>query len=122
MISNTMPSRRFNVLYLMPGTMLSLAMSMTNSDAKMTKGMSRRRCKRSMENGMIMAVAPKMSNTLAILEPSTLPIAMSPLSLSADDTEMNNSGALVPMPTMVKPMMKLEILARWAMATDESTR
>ena len=97
-------------------------MIMTKTDAKITKGMSRRRCNRSIENGMIMAVTPKMSNTLAILEPITLPMAMSPLLLSADDTEMSNSGALVPMPTMVRPMMKLEILARWAMATDESTR
>ena len=75
-----------------------------------------------MGNGKINAVTPRMRNTLAILEPSTLPIAMSPLSFSADDTDTNSSGELVPMPTMVKPMMKLEILARWAMATDESTR
>ena len=49
-------------------------------------------------------------------------MAMSPLPFNADDTDTNSSGELVPMPTMVKPMMKLEILARWAMATDESTR
>ena len=36
--------------------------------------------------------------------------------------DTKSSGALVPMPTIVRPMMKLEILARCAMATDESTR
>ena len=75
-------------------------------------GMSRRRCKRSMANGNIAAVTPKIRKMLAILEPMTLPMAMSPLLLSAEDTETNNSGALVPMPTMVRPMMKFEILAR----------
>ena len=74
------------------------------------------------ENGKIIAVTPKIRNILAILEPMTLPMAMSPLLLKALDIETNNSGALVPMPTIVRPMMKLDILARWAMATDESTR
>ena len=78
----------------------------------MTNGMSRRRCKGSMENGKINAVTPIMRNTLAMLEPMTLPIAMSPLFVNAEDTDTNNSGELVPMPTMVNPMMKLEILAR----------
>ena len=106
----------------MPGTIVSLAMSITNNDARMTNGMSRRRCSRSMGNGKIRAVTPMISNTLAILEPNTLPIAMSPLPFRADDTDTNNSGALVPMPTMVNPIMKFEIFALCAMATEESTR
>ena len=107
-----MPSRRFSVFWVNPGRIASLAMSMTNSDITMTKGMSRRRCSRSMGKGQIAAVTPRIRNTLAILEPMTLPIAMSPLSLSAEDTETNNSGALVPIPTTVRPMMKFDILAR----------
>ena len=47
-----------------------------------------------------------------MLDPKTLPIAMSPLLFNAEDTDTNNSGELVPMPTMVNPMMKLDILAR----------
>ena len=105
--------------------MESLAIAVISNDMKMRNGISLTRCNRSMGNGRIIAVTPRMSKTLAILEPNTLPMAISPLLgtwLSAEDTETNNSGALVPMPTIVRPIMKLEILARWAMATDESTR
>ena len=75
-----------------------------------------------MEKGIIIAVTLNIRKMLAILDPRTLPIAMSPLSVSAEFTDTNSSGALVPIPTIVRPMMKLEILARCAIATDESTR
>ena len=87
----------------------------------MPNGISRRCVVRSIENGSITADTPKMSNMLAMLLPTTLPMATSPLPLSADKMPTNNSGEEVPMPTMVSPMMKLEIFARWAIATDEST-
>ena len=105
--------------------MESLAIAITSTDMKMRNGMSRTRCKRSIGKGKIAAVTPKMRKMLAILEPNTLPIAISPLLgtlFSAEDTDTNSSGALVPMPTIVRPMIKLEIFARWAIATDESTR
>ena len=88
----------------------------------MVKGMSRRVCCRSIAKGRMAAVMPRISRVLQIFDPITLPKAMSPLPLRADEMLMNSSGDDVPMPMMVKPMMKLLRCAFLAIATDESTR
>ena len=59
---------------------------------------------------------------LQMLEPITLPIAMSPWPESADEMLTNSSGDDVPQPMIVKPMMKLLSFAFFAIATEESTR
>ena len=74
-----------------------------------------------MVNGSMAAVAPRMSSVLQMLEPITLPIAMSPWLVIADDKLMNNSGDEVPMPIIVNPMTKLLRRAFFAIATVEST-
>ena len=77
---------------------------------------------RSMVNGFIIAVIPKISNTLQILEPTTLPSVISPCPCNADDNEMRSSGDEVPIPTIVRPITNLDNLARCAIATDDSTK
>ena len=47
---------------------------------------------------------PTISNTLNILLPTTLPMAMPLLSCNAETKEMKNSGADVPKATTVRPM------------------
>ena len=113
---------RDRVFSSIPGTNLSFASNSSIKAAKMPNGMSRRWVVRSMAKGRMAADTPRMSRMLAILLPTTLPKATSPLPLRAEEMPTNSSGADVPMPTMVRPMMKFEILARWAIATDESTK
>ena len=74
-----------------------------------------------MAKGRMVAVAPKMSSVLQIFDPMTLPKAISPLPLRAEEMLINNSGDEVPMPIMVKPMIKLLRCAFLAIATEEST-
>ena len=116
-----MPSMRDTVFSSMPGTNLSLASNSNIKAAKMPNGMSRRCVVRSMAKGRMVADTPRISSMLAMLLPTTLPMATSPLPLRAEEMPTNSSGDDVPIPTMVRPMMKLDILARWAIATDEST-
>ena len=49
-----------------------------------------------------------MSNMLTILLPTTLPMEMSVACWTADVTETQSSGALVPKATIVRPMMSGE--------------
>ena len=111
-MSSRMPSMRDMLFSVMPGMMASLASRNTRIDTTMPMGMSRRDCSRLISKGRIMAVTPIIRNTLAMFEPSTLPMAMSPWPVRALCIETKSSGAEVPIPTMVRPMMKLEILAR----------
>ena len=67
-------------------------------------------------------IIPKISNTLQILEPTTLPSDISPCPCNADDNEMRSSGDEVPIPTIVRPITNLDNLARCAIATDDSTK
>ena len=53
--------------------------------------------------GVITADAPRMSNTLRMLLPTTLPMAMSTLPSSTAPADTANSGALVPNATTVSP-------------------
>ena len=112
MSSNNAASSRERVFSLMPGINESLQRAKRSSATKMPSGMSRRLTSRPIVNGKMVAVTPSMSRMLQMLEPTTLPMATSPCPVIADDTEMNNSGADVPMPTTVSPMMKLDIRAR----------
>ena len=93
-----------------------------NIDVKILNGMSRLSVLRSIVNGLMAAVTPRISRVLQILDPTALPREMSPCPLSADDIEISNSGAEVPIPTIVRPMTKSESLALLAIATYDSTR
>ena len=67
------------------------------------------------------AESPKMSSILAILLPTTLPIAMSVECPIADVTETASSGILVPNATTVSPMTSGEILHFFAIPALPST-
>ena len=68
--------------------------------------------------GQITAVTPRMSRTLKIFEPMTLPMAISALPCKAPMKLTTISGAEVPIPTMVRPMTKSLIPSR--LATDDA--
>ena len=58
--------------------------------------------------GMTIAVSPRTRAMFMMLEPMTLPTAISPCPLVADAIEAASSGALVPNPTTVTPITKGE--------------
>ena len=55
--------------------------------------------------GIIRAVTPRMRKTLKMFDPTTLPMAISGCPPRPDTTLTTSSGMLVPMPTMVAPMI-----------------
>ena len=57
----------------------------------------------STSSGVINAEMPRISSTLAMLLPTTLPIARSGVPASAEPTDTAISGALVPKATTVRP-------------------
>ena len=111
-----MPSSRDNPFVLPVNASTAIRI-----DVAIAKGMSRSVCSRLMVKGKMAAVAPRMSKVLQMFEPITLPNAMSPCPVIADDRLMNNSGDEVPIPIMVNPIMKLLKWAFLAIATVEST-
>jgi hypothetical protein len=68
-----------------------------------------------------MAVIPRMSPILAILDPYAFPRAIPGLPCIADSVETTISGALVPNPTMTIPIRR-EGMPKWrAVAAAPST-
>ena len=63
---------------------------------------------------------PKIKPRLNILEPKTLPTAISGLPSNAALTDTANSGAEVPIATIVKPIIKSETPNFWANLLAES--
>lgn len=122
-INNRMkPSNLDNMLVVMRGNIESYTKINSIIAAKIAIGISRRIVSRSILNGCIIAVIPKIKSTLHIFDPTMFPIDISPSPCMAEDNDTNNSGDEVPMPTMVRPITKLEIFALCAIATDESTK
>ena len=72
--------------------------------------------------GRIIAVIPRMSIVLKMLEPITLPTAMSALPLNAPMKLTTISGADVPIPTMVSPMTNSLMPNFLATEEEPSTR
>ena len=72
--------------------------------------------------GEIRAVTPNIIAVLKMLEPTMLPIAISALPWKADMKLTTISGAEVPMPTMVTPIMNSLSPNRFAMLEAPSTR
>ena len=73
-------------------------------------------------SGDINAVIPRIIRMLNMLDPMTLPTAMSALPCAAERKLTTISGVEVPMPTIVIPIMKSEMPKRLAMALAPSTR
>ena len=68
-------------------------------------------------NGVITADVPSIRKMLKILEPTTLPMAMSAFFLYAAMTDVANSGSEVPMERIVNPMILSEMPESWAIRT-----
>ncbi len=82
----------------------------SSTEIPMQYGISKRIVFRSMGTGLIMAVTPSMSNILAALDPTTLPMATEPLPLTVPIMLTTISGIEVPMPTMVRPIRNSDML------------
>lgn len=72
--------------------------------------------------GAMIAVSQSMKNIFTILDPRTFPIAISVLPVKLAMTDTTNSGILVPIATMVSPMIASETLYFFASDTAPSTR
>ena len=64
---------------------------------------------------------PPIIQALKIIEPKAFPTAKLLAPLETEKTATKSSGMVVPMLTMVAPIMAVEILSLFAMATAEST-
>jgi len=82
----------------------SAASAQRSSEAPIITGTSWRISWALTTSGAINAEAPRMNNTLKMLLPTTLPIAMSTCPVSAPWTDTAISGALVPYATIVIPI------------------
>ena len=90
--------------------------------ARTTIGKSKSCVVRERTIGDIIAVIPRIRNTLDILDPRTFPIDISVLPPSAARTDTMSSGTLVPMATIVRPIIASDIFHFLASATAPSTR
>jgi hypothetical protein len=70
--------------------------------------------------GATKAAQPTMSRELKMLDPKTLPTAMSGVDFKADSRLTKNSGMEVPMATIVSPITICDMCMRSAMATAPS--
>ena len=99
---------------LPPSSMQSLAKQVSTSAERMTSGISLLIVPCPTCMGRTRAVHPIIINTLKILLPTTLPIAISALPCSEESTLITSSGAEVPKATMVNPITRSEIRKRLA--------
>lgn len=119
---STIPSIRLMRSIDAPSSNTSLARMRNKMLDKMTIGKSKNLVLRVSTIGDIIAVTPSMRNILAILDPSTFPIAISVLPDILARIETISSGILVPTATIVSPMIASEIWRRLARETAPSTR
>lgn len=101
---------------------ISLTSTKRSPVARVTTGRSNIRVVRESAIGDMMAVIPRIRNTLDILEPRTFPIDISVLPPSAASTDTTSSGTLVPTATIVRPIIASDIFHFLASATAPSTR
>ena len=72
--------------------------------------------------GRIRAQTPRMTKTLKMFDPTTMPIATSLLPAMAESTDTTSSGVEVPTATTVSPMMNSGTRNRCASAAEPSVR
>ncbi len=116
------PSIRQMMLPIALSRSISLTRSPRRSVVSITTGRSKNLVVRERVTGAIIAVTQRMRNILAILEPRTLPTAISVLPDTAASTETISSGTLVPIATIVSPMIASDTHHFLAIDTAPSTR
>ena len=95
-------------------------MSNKATEATMAKGISFFTVAGSIIMGVTKAAQPTINKVLKMLEPTTLPTAMSGVSFKADMKLTKNSGIDVPIATIVSPITICDICIRSAIATAPS--
>ena len=98
------------------------ASATSSSDTTIPNGMSRRILPAVSGRGRMRAQTPRMTNTLKMLDPTTLPIATSLFPATAESTDTTSSGVEVPTATIVSPMMNSGTRSRLASAAEPSVR
>ena len=116
------PSRRERPSVPKPKRVFSSPSAMRSTVMRMFTGMSLRRLSRVMGMGSSTAVRPRMSRVLKMLDPTTLPMAISAFPCEAPMKLTTISGADVPIPTIVRPITNSLSPKRRATADAPSTR
>ncbi len=117
----TIASMRPIIFFTAPSRNTSLTSTRHNIVTRMTIGRSKNRVVLERIIGDIRALIPRIKNILAILEPSTFPIAISGLPWILASTDTISSGILVPSATIVSPMIAWDIPDFFATETAPST-
>ena len=116
------PSIRPMILVSALSKSTSLARRARRRVTMIVTGRSKNLVERESATGAMTAVRPRMRNILAILEPRTLPIAISVLPDIAARSDTIISGILVPIATMVSHIIASETHHFLAIDTAPSTR
>ncbi len=119
---STIPSIRHTIFILALSRNTSLTSTRKIMLESMMIGRSKNRVFGVSIIGDMSAVTPSMRNILAILDPRTFPIAISVFPDMLAMTETMNSGILVPIATIVSPMIASDIWNFFARETAPSTR
>ena len=117
-----MPSMRLKMFSDAPSKSISLAQNTTANAESITRGISFVILVLATFIGSTTAVTPTIINTLKMLLPTTLPIAISVLPLKEDMRLTMSSGAEVPNATIVKPITRSLTPHYLATAAEPSVR
>lgn len=121
-IRRTIESTRPIRFEISPSRKVSLTSRASRRVTRILTGRSKNRVPYESVIGATIAVTQRMRNILAIFEPSTFPIAISVSPEMAAKSDTISSGILVPIATIVRPIIASEILHFFARAIDPSTR
>ena len=105
-----------------PSRKKSLASNPSRSVARIVTGRSKNLVGRESVTGAMIAVVPRMRKTFAIFDPRTFPMANSVLPEIDEMSETMSSGILVPIATIVSPIIASDIPHFFASETAPSTR
>lgn len=119
---STMPSLRVIALNDTPSMSASLPITKSSTTPRRASGISFQTVELFTVSGRMKAQIPKIRKILAILLPTTLPIARSGEPLKAAERLTVSSGADVPKLTIVRPITSGGILSRVARELAPRTR
>ena len=103
---STSPSARDTTFSEAPSISISAEQNHSTSEERMTNGISFESVERPTPKGITRAVQPVIISILKIFEPTTLPMAIPELPLSAETMLITSSGAEVPKATIVRPITR----------------
>lgn len=116
------PSIRLMMFLELPSRNTSLTRTRNKRLVRITIGRSKKRVVRERIIGDINEAIPRIRNIFAIFDPSTFPIAISVFPEMLANTETISSGTLVPIATIVRPIIACDIQNFRASDTEPSIR